>query len=363
MVGPGPFLCLDRTRSGPRPTHATGGLVTRFLAFPLAIGLLAVACNDNTPTQPESPIDPATDGVSFAVAANSWITRADMPGVERQNVATGVVPNAQGQSIVYTVGGRTMNGASLSTVHAYNAATNVWTYRADLPLPLFRSNGIGVIGGKLYHSGGLVSIRAPSRALFVYDPATNKWTRKRDMPFTGYDGVTAVISNKLYVVTTCPTEYCDPGSPSQSLLRYDPATDTWTTLAPPTQFHGAGAGGVLGGKFYLTGGQSRQLEVYDPATNSWTTRAPMPSVRSFVGSTVLNNKLHVIGGFRADPGTEAVVVHVNTVYDPATDTWVNKKSMPTDRVHISANRVVVGGQARIEVVGGRRPGNNTQYIP
>jgi N-acetylneuraminic acid mutarotase len=263
------------------------------------------------------------------------------------------------------VGGRTMNGASMSTVQAYNAATNVWNYRAPLPLPLYRSNGIGVIGGKLYHTGGQVSSQTPTRALFVYDPATNKWTRKRDMPFTGYDGVTAVISNKLYLVTSCSGgEDCDVGSAAQRLFRYDPATDTWITRAPPAHFHAAGAGGALGGKFYITGGGSRELEVYDPATNRWTTRAPAPSTRSFAGSTVLNNKLHIIGGSRVDPdGTRASAVHVNTVYDPATNTWVNKKSMPSARVHISANRVVVGGQARIEVVGGKRPGNNTQYIP
>jgi hypothetical protein len=52
-----------------------------------------------------------------------------------------------------------------------------------------------------------------------------------------------------------------------------------------------------------------------------------------------------------------------SVYDPATDTWAGRASMPTVRPEFGASRVVLDGQARIEVVGGSRPGNNIQYIP
>jgi hypothetical protein len=37
--------------------------------------------------------------------------------------------------------------------------------------------------------------------------------------------------------------------------------------------------------------------------------------------------------------------------------------MPTLRLGIAATRVVLNGKARIEVVGGPKPGNNLQYLP
>ena len=51
------------------------------------------------------------------------------------------------------------------------------------------------------------------------------------------------------------------------------------------------------------------------------------------------------------------------MYDPATNLWTTRARMPTGRAAGAASRVVVNGQARIEVVGGSRPGNNVQFIP
>jgi N-acetylneuraminic acid mutarotase len=71
-------------------------------------------------------------------------------------------------------------------------------------------------------------------------------------------------------------------------------------------------------------------------------------------------KLYVIGGLGETPdGT--VAVRTTSIYDPATDSWTNKAALPDPRNNIPAARVFLNGQPRIEVVGGRRPGNNLQY--
>jgi hypothetical protein len=46
-----------------------------------------------------------------------------------------------------------------------------------------------------------------------------------------------------------------------------------------------------------------------------------------------------------------------------TNAWATAAPLPTARARIAGSRVVVGGQARIEVMGGSRPGNNLQYVP
>jgi N-acetylneuraminic acid mutarotase len=325
----------------------------------LTLTFLALASCRETTTEPEMAGGP-TPTPALAVVSNSWITRADMPFTERYALATATVPNAAGQSILYAIGGRSAGG-SLGKVQAYNVATNSWTTKASLPMPLYWTNGTGVIGGKIYISGGIASHDNFRAELFMYDPATNTWTRKHDMPNTTFRGVTGVFNNQLYVLTGCDQEDC--ASYSQvAFYRYDPVIDQWTTLPPPPRYHNWGFGGFIGGKFYVTG-TFRELDVYDPATNQWTTKAPMPRARWLGAGAVVGGKLYVIGGYQRDPDRTIRVVRTTSVYDPTTDTWTTKAPMPTARANMAASRVVLNRQARIEVVGGSRPGNNLQYMP
>jgi N-acetylneuraminic acid mutarotase len=167
-------------------------------------------------------------------------------------------------------------------------------------------------------------------------------------------GLSAAIDGKLYVLGTCLINGATCG---QAFERYTPATNTWTLLPrPPVVPEFTRAGGVLNKKFYVTDG--KVLEVYDPATNRWTMKAPMPSGRSGFTFAAANNRLYVVGGSEGDTPSARV-----DVYDPVTNTWTKKAPIPRVEWGLSAGRVVVNGQARLEVVGGARPGNNLQYIP
>ena len=83
-----------------------------------AMGVLlpvALGCGDDaeSPTQPGS--EPSAAVPQFAVASNTWITRADLPSTERYGLATAVIQNASGQSILYAIGGKTVPGLHGST--------------------------------------------------------------------------------------------------------------------------------------------------------------------------------------------------------------------------------------------------------
>jgi N-acetylneuraminic acid mutarotase len=339
--------------------------MTEHLLRLLAVAVIAMgfaACSNDT-TAPEEPISAALPetAVAAAAAASSWTARADMPSTERWGLATVTVTNAAGQSVVYAIGGATSTRASLGKVMAYNVATNSWSYKASLPIPLYWTNGAGVIGGKIYISGGLSGHKGYRDVLFMYDPARNRWTQKRAMPNTSFRGVTTVLNDKLYVVTGCDQEDCDQFEP-RAFYRYDPVTDMWATLPPAPHTHNWGMGGAIGGKFYVT--SFGNLDVYDPVTNLWTTKAPMPSQRWLGGGAVLGSKLYVIGGYRRNPdGSTTAGVRNVSVYDPNTDAWTTGAQLPTARASIPAVKVKLNGQARIELIGGSRPGNNLQYIP
>jgi N-acetylneuraminic acid mutarotase len=334
----------------------------------LALTALVLAACNETMTEPETA-EVAAATPEFAVAANTWTTKADMPGTARRDLATATVTNAAGQSVLYAIGGQT-SGGSLGRVQAYNVATNSWTYRREMPIAVYNTNGAGVINGKIYVSGGVTRDKLFRRELHVYDPVTNTWTRKQDMPLTTWGGITGVINNQLYVLTCGERDAdCYVDFAPLELYRYDPATDQWTFVGYSPEQVERPMGGTIGGKLYLTGantvrsGGGARFTVYDPATNQWTSKAPLPRARWLGAAAALGAKLYVFGGFQLNSDGSITRVRTTSVYDPATDAWTNRAPMPTLRSGYSASRVVLNRQARIEVVGGSRPGNNLQYVP
>jgi hypothetical protein len=301
------------------------------------------SCGDE-PTQPDTTTDQTSAILPGAQASDTWLTRRPLP-LERAGVATAVVPNAAGQSIVYVIGGYHPYRPfpSLARVDAYNVAANTWSRKRDLPVALQNIHGAEVIDGKIYVAGGrkVSNVGFASYLLYVYDPATNTWTQKRGMPERGAGGVTGVIDGKLYVAG--PSEEQEDYS---YFFRYDPATNKWTRLPRPT--HAYFMGGVLYGRLYLVG---NQVEAYDPATNQWTAKASPPAAHINIWGTAaaVGAKLYVFGGSRT------------LVYHPLSDVWVSRTAGP--RMDYRASRVFLNGQARIELVGGSGADNNLQYIP
>jgi len=360
-----------------------------------AVVLGLAACGDDTPTQPGTPPTATPAGPELAVASNTWITRANMPLPQRTDLATATVTNAAGQSVVYAIGGVKWSlpypGTPVAKVTAYNVATNTWTSRRPLPKPLARTNGAGVLNGKIYVTGGYPdgAMSWPWPTVYMYDPATDTWTRKADMPkvageagrqYPAGGGVTGVIGGKLYVVSDCFLKdstggYLSPGC-NPLFLRYNPTTDRWVILPPPFSpaIHAGNPsiGGIIDGKFYVMassynaneGANDAHFAVYDTATNKWITRTPLPHGLYRAASAVLGRKLYVMGGSGTNDLGEQDVLDINIAYDPVTDAWTRQASLPSARYSISASKVFLNGKPRIELVGGMlTPGTNLQYVP
>jgi N-acetylneuraminic acid mutarotase len=330
----------------------------RILPLHLAIifGVLALAAcsEDRLPTQPDMAGDPAPAAPSFALASNRWTEKAPMTGHFNNSLAAGVAPNSAGRSIVYTFGGVSDDeGGTGAVIQAYNVAKNIWTLRTSR-VYVYDLNGVVKIGSRLYFSGGSARDVPGTRATWAYDYTNDRLIRKADMPKATSQGVTGVIDGKMYVLPgECDGSgwpypgYCDHPAIRQ-LFRYDPATNTWVARKSAPHYHRLGAGGVLGGQFYVAGGLddrglgTANLDAYDPATNTWRARAPLPTAGPAIG-TVLGSKLFVIVGFGSERRAYA--------YDPATNTWKARAAPTWD--HAAVVRVTLDGVAHLLAVGGQ----------
>jgi len=234
-----------------------------------------------------------------------------------------------------------------------------------------------VANGKLYLFGGNpVTVGgtrgAPPGVVFEYDPTTDSWTKKKDMPqpahhnaVVGYDGKIYLFGGGIQRQPGGPT-----GFPIDNAWEYDPAADTWRALAPMPMRRLAAAAVESGGRIYVMGGvgaypgleneplspqePARVLDInqmYDPATNTWQTRQTMPTSRNHMFTGAVGGKIYVIGG---RVGSMAVITGSTTdlveEYDTATDRWgAVKLRMPTPR----DGGVAGVYQGRIYVAGGQ----------
>ena len=101
----------------------------------------------------------------------------------------------------------------------------------------------------------------------------------------------AALDGKLYVAGGLGAGYTD----LSSVERYDPAANAWEAVAPLTLARFGAGVAALEGKLFAVGGRvvdeeeeddeaevdSNSVERFDPATNAWEEVAPMATARAF----------------------------------------------------------------------------------
>jgi len=217
---------------------------------------------------------------------------------------------------------------------------------------------IYLIGGFAPGAGGRPS--AP-RTMLVYDPGSDRWMAAGEIPQGVNHAGFVAVEGKLYIIGGFREASF---SPTGAVRIYDPASREWRDGSPMPTPRGALAVAVLDGTIHAIGGNASRgsdlpphehgaarsdgsvgtHEVYDPATNSWTRLAPMPTPRNHLGAAVIAGRVHAVGG--RVPGDMELSTH--DVYDPASDSWTTGASLPTGRSGIA----VVAHRDLLYVFGG-----------
>jgi peroxiredoxin/N-acetylneuraminic acid mutarotase len=231
-----------------------------------------------------------------------------------------------------------------------------WKKAAPFPEPDEELYGVAA-NGKLYVIGGWGEGKARG-VNYEYDPASDKWTKKKSMPRPAHHAALAALNGKVYAfggfIPPQDTQVPTGGAwqPIDDAWEYDPAADSWKTLAPLPGNRGAAVAVEAGGKIYVVGGATtvegakdpyftffgpcqvlNTNDVYDPATNRWESRKPMAVPRNHAFAGAVNGKIYVIGG-RTGHGFILSATNTDVVeeYNPVADMWgAPKERMPTAR--------------------------------
>jgi uncharacterized protein (TIGR03437 family) len=221
--------------------------------------------------------------------------------------------------------------ASVSVLSAQSIGT--WSSLPSGSYPRSQPQG-GVINGVLYVAGG-ANASGDVPYLESYNPATESWSTLAQLPNLGggdagrYQGAAGVINGKLYLAGGWRTS---PALPTSSLEIYDPVANAWSQGASMPALTGCSGADVIDGLLYVVSscngfsGYVNSLYVYNPATNAWSTGASMPHVHSQPAVAAIGGILYVAGGFDG-----SVINNTLDAYNPATNSWTTLAGMPTAR--------------------------------
>ena len=223
-----------------------------------------------------------------------------------------------------------------SVVKAFDFATQSWSTITS-PSTFLPASALATYNNKLYSFGGGNSSTQGSTNAEVYDPATNSWLTLASAPIgIGLGGSAFAIGNVIFIVTG---EFYEQSGYRRTVevLSYTPSTDTWATLQSFTRTNsnfdraGGSSAAVLNGKIYLIGGvlDPNKVDRYDPATNQWNQVASTSIGRYSTYLYVAGGKLFAIGGTYGshDPLKNLWDDRIE-IYDPSDNTWGVSVNVP-----------------------------------
>ncbi|MEW5854417.1 MAG: kelch repeat-containing protein [Myxococcota bacterium] len=231
-----------------------------------------------------------------------------------------------------TTSSSTSGGAVASSSSSSGGDEGGWVPRADMANGPRQETAVAALGGEIYVVGGFDEANAVVADVEAYDPATDTWRTIAPLPEPLHHCNAAAVDGRLYVVG------CLGGGnfgATGITLEYDPAANMWTTRAPMPAGteRGSSAVGVVRSKVYVAGGlrgsSVTDFSSYDTATNTWEILPPMPVPRDHLVGGAVGDTFYALGG--RSPLTARV-----DAFSTSTGQWSERASGPTARAGTAA---------------------------
>ncbi len=232
----------------------------------------------------------------------------------------------------------------LPSAELYDPVTGEWTLVAPMSVPRIDPTAVLLADGRVLVVGGSDLDRRQLRSAELFDPATRSWM-PAEVPGWGHSGAQAAAvlrDGRVLFVSGMQAEL------------FEPSTGRWTKAGP--------AGGAAGthrsahtvtrlvdGRVLVVGGSTSRAaetaELFDPATDTWTLIAPPIMPRESHGAVVsADGTVLVVGGYHFSSGTLAAAER----FDPAMGTWSLVTSLQVPRrgagvVRLSGGEVLLVG--------------------
>jgi N-acetylneuraminic acid mutarotase len=229
----------------------------------------------------------------YTPATNTWTPIASLPAPRGWFSAT------SDGTYIYLLGGVDQHFTTTATLWRYDPGSN--TYNTRLPsytIPTY-FHASAYLNGKIYRIAGAAI--GTDYHVEVYDIATNSWSMAANYPFANHNFMAAALGSYIYAGG-------GNASPDKT-YRYDPSTNTWddAAIADLPAGRSSAASGVYNGRWLLAGGDvnfaiSNSVIAWDPATNTWNNLPNMVQARDYLAGATAGQSFYVVAG-NSGPGT------------------------------------------------------------
>jgi subtilisin family serine protease len=295
-----------------------------------------------------------------------WSAGPNLPSVGVRLVGV----HFNGNGLFYGMGGRSADTAGNDFMHPfeYNPGTNTWTTKAAT-YPDNQVNNMAC--GELFESsthyiycvgGSAAGATTATGRVFRYNPVTDTITTVAapwpDGAANTLPGGFSVFNNKLYILGG----FNIPGGVATSAIwEFTPGTNVWVPKAavlpvPRGYIPTTTIGNLIytGGGAAISGGaitDSADSFVYNPVTDVINTITNIPRPTGETRALTFNGKMLVMGGGRTAPNPSNEV----DAYDPGTNTWTVNSPVPAFATARRNFPVDTDGISHIWLAGGYAP--------
>ena len=299
--------------------------------------------------KPVAPPAASGEAIAWATRAASPITRAEANGIAHAGK-------------MYVFGGQYTGVTQTTRSDVYDPATNTWTRLRDMP-ELITHAPVVEDGDKLWILGGYLGLDTKDSTdhVWIYDTKTDTYVAGPPLPAIRGAGAAALVGTKLHyfggaIRHDTPTEQVTD-EPEHWVLDLANRGAGWGPAAAVPNPRNHLAAVALNGVVYLIGGQhganeatapQQELDAYDTVANTWSRKADMPVPRGHItaSSFAWNGKIVTLGGSVVG-GTSGLASGTFWEYDPATNKWSTRTSLPAARkspvVCLIGSQIVVNG--------------------
>jgi hypothetical protein len=228
-----------------------------------------------------------TNAYKYSPSTNTWTPIASLPAPR------GWFSGASDGTYIYLLGGVDQNFNTTATIWRYDSVSN--TYNTSLPsytIPTY-FHASAYLNGKIYRIAGAAI--GTDFHVEVYDIATNTWSMAANYPFANHNLMAAALGSYIYA---------GGGNASpEKTYRYDPGTNTWddAAVADFPAGRSSAASGAYNGRWLLAGGDvnfatSNSVIAWDPATNTWNNLPNMIQARDNLEGATSGQSFYAVAG-------------------------------------------------------------------
>ncbi|KAM3614222.1 uncharacterized protein V6R79_011425 [Siganus canaliculatus] len=229
-------------------------------------------------------------------------------------------------SVMYVIGGLTTNTNSsrVSTaVYTLSLKTNQWRTAEPMLEPRFAHQSVSYLHF-IFVLGGLGPDTRLTNSAERYNSMFNQWEAIAPMPEAVLHPAVAATNQRIYVFGGEDAMQ----NPVRLIQVYHITRNMWSKMENRTVKNVSAPAAVMDDKIYIVGGYTRRVIAYDTKANRFIKCANLKERKMHHSATVLNNKIFITGGRYVNGHDVIQDSDCFECYDPKTDTWTSKGSLP-----------------------------------